>query len=266
VTHPLDDCRLKIARAKEQFDALHQEISDFAKNNSDVFNIYVDTETGDEVLDCTEPPVFPRNWGIKVGELAHNLRSALDYLVNVLSAEGGGKPEGNHFPIARTKGAYLRKDKRGRTMRAKAMPTVPETMRRRIDAYQPYTHGKLAYADALVALQHLTNQDKHNRLVPAYMYVTTPRQSFSFPCEEPIANFEIRMPRDGGFSVKAQFKGGRVLDRQIIMYPNVKMQRPTGVEVVFGRDPAKLVGLDDIRRVIVYVELIIESFCGDMES
>jgi hypothetical protein len=112
--HPLDDCRLKIARAKEQFDALRDEIAEFSQNNPYAATIRLDPETGDEIFEATDPPRFKRSWGVLVGEIAHNLRSALDWLVHELVTEASGEPHGKTaFPISETEGGYLRVVRRG---------------------------------------------------------------------------------------------------------------------------------------------------------
>lgn len=265
--HPLDDCRMKIARSKEQFDSLRTEIIEFDKANPYVLSIEVDPETGDEVLKCANPPAFPRRWAALIGELAHNLRSSLDYLIGVLVREAGGKPNGNTaFPISKSKNRYLRRNKRGVTYRDRVLRGLSSEMKKRIDALQPFNRGDLAYADMLLGLADLSNRDKHREPQPAYAWITTPTRAFSFPTDDEMRELEIRIPREGGFSMKADFKHGGGRPAAMVMYPDVKMQRPPGVEVVFGTGPSKLLGLDDIAALILYVEGIIESFAGDVKT
>lgn len=265
--HPLEDCRLKVARAKEQFDSLHGKIADFAKANPYVINIEVDPETGDELFETSDPPAFPRPWGVLVGEIAHNCRSALDYLITVLVEEAGGESDGNNaFPISKTEGRYLEPNKRGRSYRDRLLRGVSEPLKKKIDALQPYQRGDLACADALLTLRYLADRDKHRKMHPAYAWINTPTKAFSFPTDDPYRNLKIRLPREGGFEVEAQFQRGRAgTPAEIVVYPDVKVQRPPGVEVVFGRDPGKLVGMDDLAGLIRYVDSIIESFDADIE-
>ena len=259
--HPLDDCRLKIARAKEQFDALHAEIAQFFEDYPYVVRIYVDPQTGDEVFEAPEPPTFDRSWGVIVGEIAHNCRSALDWLANVLVTESGGEPDRETaFPISRTEADYLRKNRTGVPYRDRLLRGMRDDFKDRIDAVQPYKRGDLAYADALVALRYLTDRDKHRHLHPAYAWINMPSKAFCFPTDDEMRDITIRLPREGGFDVQAQFKRGRGTPAGIVVYPDVKVQRQPGVEVVFGRDPDKLHGLDDLRDLVLYVERIVESF------
>lgn len=263
--HPLDDCRLKIARAKEQFDALHGEIVQFSKDKPYVVNIKVDPATGDEIFESSDPPKFPRRWGVIVGEIAHNSRSALDYLVSVLVKEAGREPNGdNAFPISKTKDRYLRKNKRGVSYRDRLLKGVPGPLKAKIDDLQPYHRKKLAYADCLMALAYLTNRDKHRELHPAYAWINTPTKAFALPTDDEYRNLTIRLMREGGFDVQAEFMHSGGTPARIVIYPDVKVQRPTGVEVVFGTDPSHLHGMDDLYGLVGYVEAIVESFSGDV--
>jgi hypothetical protein len=66
--------------------------------------------------------------------------------------------------------------------------------------------------------------------------------------------------------VQADFKSARRAPPSIVVYPDVKSKREPGVEVVFGTEPHKLVGLDDLHQLINYVDAIIESFNGDFDA
>jgi hypothetical protein len=268
VDHPLEDCRLKIARAKEEFDTLHTEIVKFANDKPYVINIHVDPKTGDEIIESAEPPRFPRSWATRVGVIAHNLHSALDHLVAAFVREAGREPDGNNaFPISKTKGRYLRKNKRGVTYRDRLLKNVPDHINRKIDQLQPYQRGDLAYADMLMALRHLSHGDKHRDAQAAYTWINAPTKAFSFPTDDEMSNLRIRLPAEGGVDVQADFKRGRTgRPAQLVIYPDVKVQRQPGVEVVFGTDPDKLHGMDDLAGLIQYVETIIESFDADFKA
>lgn len=265
--HPLDDCRLKIARAKEQFDALRHEIADFSENNPYAATIKLDPQTRDEIFEAADPPRFKRSWGVLVGEIAHNLRSALDWLIHELVTEAGEEPHGKTaFPISETESSYLRiVRRRGVTYRDWLLAGVPDKLKERIDALQPYKRGELAYADSLLGLRYLTDRDKHRYLQPAYAWINLPSKAFTFPTDAEVRNIRIRLPAEGGVDVQADFKGGRRALPSIVVYPDVKTKRQPGVEVVFGTEPDKLVGLDDLHQMIGYVEGIIESFSGDFD-
>jgi hypothetical protein len=266
--HPLDDCRLKIARAKQQFDALRDEIADYFKGNPYVATIGVDPQSGDQVFEAAEPPRFKRSWGVIVGEIAHNCRSALDWLIHVLITESGGEPHGKTaFPISETEDGYFRVVRRGGiTYRDWLLDGLSDSLKERIDAFQPYKRGDLAYADALVALRYLTDRDKHRHLHPAYGWINMPSTAFLLRADTDVRNIKLRLPAKGGVEMQADFKGGgRGADPGIVFYPKVQVKRNPGVEVVFGSEPDKMHGLDDLRQLIGYVETIIESFSRDLD-
>jgi hypothetical protein len=268
VDHPLDDCRLKVARAKQQFDALHGEIALFFKDNPYVATIGVDPETGDQIFDAPEPPHFKRSWGVIVGEIAHNCRSALDWLIHVLIAESGGEAHGKTaFPISETESGYLKAVRRGgTTYRDWLLAGLPDTLKERIDALQPYQRGDLARTDALLVLRYLTDRDKHRHLHPAYAWINLPSKAFLIKADSPARNIKIRLPAEGGVDMQADFKDGKAgADAGIVYYPKVTVKREPGVEVVFGAEPSHVTGLDDLRHLIGYVEQIIESFDADLK-
>jgi hypothetical protein len=224
VDHPLEDCRLKVARAKEEFDTLHAEIVQFSKDKPYVVRIHVDPQTGDEVFESPEPTRFPRSWATRVGVIAHNLHSALDQLIAAFVRETGREPDGNNaFPISKTKGRYLAKNKRGVTYRDRLLKNVPDHIRGQIDKLQPYQRGDLAHADMLLALRHLSHGDKHRDPQAAYAWINTPTKAFSFPTDDEMRNLRIRLPRKGGVEVQADFKRGRAgRPAQIVVYPDVR--------------------------------------------
>jgi len=271
VDHPLEDCRLKVARAKEQFNALHDEVAQLAKDEPCVVQFHVDPQTGDENIEIAQAPHFPRRWSPIVGEIAHSLRSSLDYLIGVLVREAGGEPHrDNAFPISMTEADYLRLGKGGMTYRDRRLRSLPDDIKERIDALQPYQRGDLARADPLLVLRDLSDREKHRAPQTAYVWVNVPGRAFSFPTDDEIGAIKIRLPREGGLDVQAEFKRGRAgTPGGIVFYPKMRMnvEREPSLEVVFGRDdPSNLTGLNDLRDLTGYVDSIIESFDADIQS
>ncbi len=90
-------------------------------------------------------------WGIRVGDAIHCLRSALDQLVYGISAS----PDGNTaFPIFGGAKEWFTK--------APAMLWgIPEPVVTVIDRHQPYHRGNAADTHPLAALRELSNADKH---------------------------------------------------------------------------------------------------------
>jgi hypothetical protein len=268
VDHPLDNCRLKVARAKEQFDSLHDEIAQFAKNNPCPVEIKVDPQTGDELIEVPEPPVFPGRWGVIVGEITYGLRSSLDHLIGAFLRKAGREPHGDTaFPISKTRDRYLRKNNRGITHRDRVLRGVPEPLKQRVDSLQPYQRGDLAEDDPLFVLSQIANRDEHREPHPAYVWVMTPRGAFGFPGDVALKTIRVRLPKEGGREVQAEFKTGATLtDPPLkVHFPKVNMKRPTGVEPVFGGQRSRPLTLDDLRALIGYIDSLIESFAGDVE-
>lgn len=167
--HQLDGPRLKVRRAESEIKTLdslmlalwqdtpyHVVRSEFnPKSGKDVFRVRV-----------KNPPDLSE-WGITIGEIAHNLRSALDGLVYQLAYlnTAPNAPTGTQFPIFLT----------GRTSRKSSGKTTSNFDRggRRyirslrpdhqayIERLQPYKRGRGGQSNPLWLLSQINNADKH---------------------------------------------------------------------------------------------------------
>jgi len=91
---------------------------------------------------------------ILVGEVCHNLRSALDYLVFELARYDAGAPQKNtQFPVAKTPKIF-------RSERAKHLKGVDDRHVGMIERLQPYNG-----CDWTRALREISNRDKHREFV-----------------------------------------------------------------------------------------------------
>jgi hypothetical protein len=91
-----------------------------------------------------------------IGDVTHNLRSALDHTANLLVRANGGKPQdgpgGTQFPMLM--------DRPGKSLRVRATRGgVSGEARDLIEAAQPYSDTWLG--DQLAILNHVSNVDKH---------------------------------------------------------------------------------------------------------
>lgn len=128
-------------------------------------------------------PAIPAHWPAVVGDIAHNLRSALDHLAWQLVVESGARPRRERpataFPI--------------RTASGSSPPTIFPAIRAEfqqvLESVQPY----IAFATAqglnprkspLFMLQELNNLDKHVAIVPAVGVLDT--VSWSSPPESEV--------------------------------------------------------------------------------
>lgn len=94
--HPLDGPRFKVARAKAEIDRLRSLQDVFFENTKhSVVRAEQDLKSGQDVhrfkIDGSPPSL---DWGVYIGEIAHNLRSALNQLVYQLALlNSANKPE-----------------------------------------------------------------------------------------------------------------------------------------------------------------------------
>ena len=169
----------KIERAQEHLDALRRETGlGVVTPVPDAYRIPMRLEyepnSGDHVFRATAtlPEDAVRRVGILVGDIAHNLRSALDHLVWQLSLIGTGGREPNNpniikFPIQDSPPAKLT-DKRKFQETAALYKLRPEH-RAIIYEHQPHRgHFDQAhiFLHPLTRLREFSNDDKHKVITP----------------------------------------------------------------------------------------------------
>jgi hypothetical protein len=99
--HPLHACWLKLNRARAHLETLDGEIAAWlAQKPYEVFGEYEPGPPEDYVFRVRFFAPVPPEWGLLVGDFAHNARSALDQLAWQLVLESGGTPsKRTQFPI-----------------------------------------------------------------------------------------------------------------------------------------------------------------------
>jgi len=174
--HPLDGPRLKIRRAQGKIDTLSlAEQAFWSEAKYEIVRAEFNPVTGKDIYRVLIDVVPPLDWGICIGEVVHNLRSALDGLVWQLARLNMGEtPAGKtQFPILNV----------GRTMRKMAggnkIPHFECDGRRMlrgvhpdhqalIEPFQPYKRprrGRREYRlHPLLMLREISNADKHRLL------------------------------------------------------------------------------------------------------
>ncbi len=262
--HPLDDCRLKIARAKRDFDALQTEMAKFGENNRYGARVHVDPETQEHALNFGKPPSLPRDWGAEAGEIGVKCRGALDYLINVFIRKAGGEPKGQ-FPIGTSETEYFKPGRQGVTYRDRLLDGFPEPLRDRIDGFQPYKAGDQAHVHPLALLANLSNADKHRLPQTTYVAIDLPAHVVCLPTSDPVENLTITLPSPADISVEAKMARSHAPDAMAVqIHPKVQVDWHIGVEFVFGREFGKpLISMVDLRNVIAATEEIVESFAAD---
>jgi hypothetical protein len=165
VAHPLDGPRHKLGRAEADLDGLEAEIARFLRRDTYEFTQTFDPATGRCTLYFVMKHQPPLGWSVAIGEIVHNLRSALDHLACQLFLASGGtdceKPR-TAFPI-HPNGS----DSSFRRWLRKNLPGLGREMVAELRDLQPYKR-KDPQRDPLAILNRLSNEDKHRLLVPTF--------------------------------------------------------------------------------------------------
>lgn len=147
--HPLDSPRLKIVRAKYEIDRLRLMEDAFRESTKHhVVRTEFNPKSGKNVYRiCVDGPPPSPEWGVYIGEIAHNFRSALNHLVYQLAllqhdpeTVAGPKGKRLQFPI------FLVRDgpDKNRTFegqRKRMIGLLRPEHQARIERLQPYNRG-----------------------------------------------------------------------------------------------------------------------------
>lgn len=114
------------------------------------------------IVRVAEVPEIPTRWSLLVGDAAHNMRGALDYLAYELVGfnNGGTYDERTQFPISHTP------DEKGHGRLGWRTITLLGAHWSIIEKAQPYHDPTNIYAASLGLLKDISNTDKHRLLVP----------------------------------------------------------------------------------------------------
>jgi hypothetical protein len=163
----IDGCRAKVDRAEAAVEELAVEFREWLKTNPYPSRVDVDREAGRyRVLfdfSVLPPPRFP----VRVGEIAHDLRSALDHLVwreavELLRREPTDEEAGAiAFPLKRT---------RIRFEKSEVKRYVSPDAWTVIERHQPYDRGKPKRSKALALVHWINRVDKHRFLHESTVY------------------------------------------------------------------------------------------------
>ena len=166
--HPLDGIRAKLVRAQEQIEALEaaQRVF-FEQHPYEVATAELNSKTGNESLRVRwDDPEIPLTWSVAVGEVAHNLRSALDQLACQLALLNHAScADPNAFPISRYGPRGKRKGQRGRHYwNIGSIRGLRRHHRAMVKRLQPYHRGNGRGHSPLWLLQEIHNADKHRNI------------------------------------------------------------------------------------------------------
>lgn len=148
----------KIGRARFQLKELDQRFRTFAESHpyriSENFYLRPKKEVGDYTFTIRKPRVPNREWGVLIGEIVHNLRSALDQAVYAASIKPSRDTK---FPVCRDEEDW---DKWACSM----VYGVPEKAVAIIKQSQPYHRMEKKGLHEIALLNGMWNHDKHRLL------------------------------------------------------------------------------------------------------
>jgi hypothetical protein len=240
---PFFGVELKLARARFHAQTLIDSVAEWHRNPLTAHGeISEDRHTYRLILDdfVVAPPI--EYWAMLVGDCIHNLRSALDnlsYSAARLQYDPPADPFGIQFPIFDNEVAY--REKGERTLRQ-----LPDEAGRLLEHFQPFQQGEpeAIKRHALLALQHLSNQDKHRIPQVVLLRVTQHdhQQKLEFESEAEAAAWISEPPQ-------IVIEGGPVWAGSVLM--TVTSARPAGkikgtlaleavpaIETAIGPEPA----------------------------
>lgn len=165
----LETVKRKLRHAEKDLDVLRAELVAFDNAQTARISQEIDPKDGAQVFRFHVLRQPDPEWEITVGEVAYQVRSALDQLVTQLVALNGGNPDQHHggFPIFTRRKDYWEPKKRGGKVfpsnRDVLLQGVKSKHRAIIDGLQPYERGApLAIKhDPLTVLNAVCNGDKH---------------------------------------------------------------------------------------------------------
>jgi hypothetical protein len=166
VCQPFAAPKIKIERARTVLAELSRAIDTFLNTNPATVRVEIREPKSNR------PQAFfhwdargaPEMIGAIIGDIIHNLRSALDLTACELARAASESDKGVYFPFCDRPDALEKaiKDKRFH----KAGPEAVALLRQ----LQPYREGNAA----LRAIHDLDIQDKHQMLIPAFMTIASP--------------------------------------------------------------------------------------------
>ncbi|MYB50467.1 MAG: hypothetical protein F4X72_14585 [Dehalococcoidia bacterium] len=187
----LQGVNAKIGRASESLRRLETDIRGFCENQR--LQLVREVQEGIHVVD-SGPPELLINYSIRAGEIAYNLRSALDHLVWQLVQANGKTPDRrSEFPIFLEESEYFKGAK-------SKLKGTSRRQRELIASFQPFrSHNGIG--PHLWMLHTICNIDKHRHLNVVNLH------SFSTAHLEGEVGPELTHGQTGGLGLLTLLKG-----------------------------------------------------------
>jgi hypothetical protein len=154
--HPLDDCFERVRRAEEHLADFKRMLEAVKVKQAKSIPLNFDPNPPHEwVRAFPKETFYGLPFGIRIGEIAYNLRAAMDYLVfHLAELDSGSRQDGTQFPIEGTAKSFRFRVNKGWLKGVNAAHVA------KIEALQPYNG-----CDWSRRLQSISNPDKHREMV-----------------------------------------------------------------------------------------------------
>jgi hypothetical protein len=252
----------KLARAREHADTLQRETVEAIKKEPThaVRVSEVDPQTGWCDIALVPQGVKEPRLSVILGDVIHNLRSALDYVVTALAEASDAKLSSAHqFPIYKDAADYAARV--GTPIAAKTHGPLHKITHSLavIEAWQPYRRKPDPRTDPLWGIHRFSNADKHR--APSY-YAPIPigKLGLSYkgiPVEQDILD-EVEFAPDKEIPVgRIRFDPPRI--EQLRVEPEVSLE-VRFVTPAFGGDADLTIPLGAVGGIVSHVAKLLDSF------
>lgn len=260
----------KVARAADDLNALNAKIKSFIEGD---FHRIIQPATETLHMDgewntirwngLSDPDPM---WGVDLGGIVHNLRSALDHLAWNLVTVGSSKPSKDTvFPICQSEVDWNEavRQRRRSDDRPSPIPGLFPAALAIVEDAQPYKAGRKAERHPLMRLLRLSNIDKHRNL---HLARVTAKKSEHIQVGPPgfAKILKVSYPQAGGVVENGTEIAKVKLAWMTEPNPDVKMyvKGRFHVGVAFGEYGAKpIVTMDDLGAIFDAVDGIVARGC-----
>lgn len=147
--------------SKRKIEHCRRLLTDFSKEYRDFIQSHYrlvkeSTADGKQIIKLRISKQIPDEWGLKIGDIIHNLRSSLDLLVtDLLIANGNNPNEISGFPVSKSENVYLKEG-------IKKIDGIGDSAKAVIKKMKPYKDGN----PAIWELHQLDIINKHRVIIP----------------------------------------------------------------------------------------------------
>jgi hypothetical protein len=163
------DHHAKLAWASKHLDAFESATRDFADSQPYRVVRNFNAQTREHEASVIDVKPTPPDWSLMVGDIVHELRSALDNLTYALAVKESGSAKADastriQFPIADTLEGWAVTPKKPACQKDRIV-LLSKTAQAVVERLQPCNRPDKSVPHPLSTLRDLSNRDKHKRLV-----------------------------------------------------------------------------------------------------